>query len=239
MSCCIRTHTWRGIAAGSSRPQATCFCCKPQVQPISLFSVWFESIQPMLNLGPSEPLKLSRMEVWVAVPAFSSVPPVAEIGPLHANKKHSFHNWREKERREALSISGAERSPEGRGSEHAALLGYAPRRAAQAGLTEGAGRSGRLRRARDLLVVPVLGIDRMPGWLGPLNKAVYPKREEYRTRRTARGCPSFGMSTLLAGPENQTICPGIHQPEVGSHEVAWWTPAHCDWMLMPNSACEL
>src|SRR5216684_2757041 len=38
------------------------------------------------------------------------VPPVAEIGPLQANKKHSFHNWRGKERREALSISGAERS---------------------------------------------------------------------------------------------------------------------------------
>jgi ATP-dependent helicase/nuclease subunit A len=94
-------------------------------------------------------------------------------------------------------------------------------------------------RARDLLVVPVLGIDRMSGWLGPLNKAVYPKREEYRTRRTPRGCPSFGMSTLLAGPENQIICPGIHQPEVGSHEVAWWDPAHCDWMLMPNRDCEL
>jgi len=27
---------------------------------------------------------------------------------LQANKKHSFHNWRGKERREALSISGAE-----------------------------------------------------------------------------------------------------------------------------------
>jgi hypothetical protein len=40
----------------------------PQVQPISLFSVWFESIQPMLNFGPSEPLKLSRMEGLVAVP---------------------------------------------------------------------------------------------------------------------------------------------------------------------------
>src|SRR5260370_14626224 len=58
-----------------------------------------------------------------------------EFGPLQANKKHSFHNWRGKERREALSISGAERSPEGRGSEHSAVLGYAPRRAAQAGLT--------------------------------------------------------------------------------------------------------
>lgn len=35
---------------------------------------------------------------------------------------------------------------EGRGSEHGAVLGYAPRRAAQAGLTGGADRSGRLRR---------------------------------------------------------------------------------------------
>src|SRR5260370_13615119 len=69
-----------------------------------------------------------------------------EFGPLQANKKHSFHNWRGKERREALSISGAERSPEGRGSEHGAVLGYAARRAAQAGLTGGADRSGRLRR---------------------------------------------------------------------------------------------
>jgi hypothetical protein len=67
-------------------------------------------------------------------------------GPLQANKKHSFHNWRGKERREALSISGAERSPEGRGSEHGALLVYEPRGAAQAGLTGGADRSSRLRR---------------------------------------------------------------------------------------------
>src|SRR5260370_14793599 len=68
-----------------------------------------------------------------------------EFGALQANKKHSFHNWRGKERREALSISGAERSPEGRGSEHGAVLVYEPRGAAQAGLTGGADRSGRLR----------------------------------------------------------------------------------------------
>jgi hypothetical protein len=85
----------------------------PQVQPISLFSVWFESIQPMLNFGPSEPLKLSRMEALVAVLAHFGCASVAEIGPLQANKKHSFHNWRGKERREALSIWGAERSRRG------------------------------------------------------------------------------------------------------------------------------
>ena len=53
------------------------------------------------------------------------------------------------ERREALSIPGAQRSPgaakrKGRGSEHAAGLGYASSGAAQAGLTEGAERSSRL-----------------------------------------------------------------------------------------------
>jgi len=64
---------------------------------------------------------------------------------LQANKKHSFHSWRklsEGRRCQSPKRSGAE----GRGSEHGAGLGYAPRRAAQAGLTGGADRSGRLRR---------------------------------------------------------------------------------------------
>ena len=52
--------------------------------------------------------------------------------------------------RKALSISGAQRSPgaakrKGRGSEHGAGLVSASRGAAQAGLTEGAERSSRLR----------------------------------------------------------------------------------------------
>src|SRR5580704_10831142 len=62
------------------------------------------------------------------------VPPVAEIGPLQANKKHSFHNWRGKERREALSISGAERSPEGRGSEHGAVFGVCAAQSCTSGI---------------------------------------------------------------------------------------------------------
>jgi hypothetical protein len=49
------------------------------------------------------------------------------------------------ERREALSIPGAKRSRNGRGSEHGALLFFAPRGAAQAGLTEGAERSSKIR----------------------------------------------------------------------------------------------
>jgi hypothetical protein len=49
------------------------------------------------------------------------------------------------ERKEALSIPGAQRSRNGRGSEHGAILVYVPRGAAQAGLTEGDERSSRLR----------------------------------------------------------------------------------------------
>jgi ATP-dependent exoDNAse (exonuclease V) beta subunit len=80
-------------------------------------------------------------------------------------------------------------------------------------------------RARDLLVVPVLGMDRIEGWLTPLDKAIYPKGEERLIRRPARGCPEFGLTTILAGPRNQSVCPGLHHPEAGSHEVVWWDPS--------------
>jgi len=80
-------------------------------------------------------------------------------------------------------------------------------------------------RVRDLLVVPVLGIDRIEGWLTPLDKAIYPKRENRRSPRTARGCPEFGLSTIVVGPANESICPGLHQPEAGSYEVLWWDPS--------------
>ena len=58
-------------------------------------------------------------------------------------KKETFGSWPKLERREALSIPGAKRSPKGRGSEHGAHLFFAPRGAAQAGLTEGAERSSK------------------------------------------------------------------------------------------------
>jgi len=80
-------------------------------------------------------------------------------------------------------------------------------------------------RARDLLVVPVLGIDRIDGWLTPLDKAIYPNRENRRSSSPASGCPEFGLSTILVGPENESICPGLHQAQAGSHEVLWWDPS--------------
>ena len=67
-----------------------------------------------------------------------------ELGLCRPIKKHSFHSWRgvsEGRRCQSPERSGAA----GRGSEHGAGLVYAPRRAAQAGLTGGAERSSRLR----------------------------------------------------------------------------------------------
>jgi hypothetical protein len=60
----------------------------PQEQPIASFQSGSSPIQPMLNFGPSEPLKLSRMEALVAVLAHFWCASEAEIGPLQANKKH-------------------------------------------------------------------------------------------------------------------------------------------------------
>ena len=53
-------------------------------------------------------------------------------------------------------------------------------------------------RARDLLVVPAVGDEERDGWLGPLNKAIYPARDQRRARAAAAGCPAFaGDRTVL------------------------------------------
>src|SRR5258707_9213314 len=73
-----------------------------------------------------------------------------ELGLCRPIKKHSFHSWRgvsEERRCQSPERSGAA----GRGSEHGAGLVYAPRRAAQAGLTGGADRSSRLRRETNVV----------------------------------------------------------------------------------------
>jgi ATP-dependent exoDNAse (exonuclease V) beta subunit len=87
-------------------------------------------------------------------------------------------------------------------------------------------------RARDLLVVPVVGDEERDGWLAPLNKAVYPRREAWRHPKRTRGCPAFhGDRTVLDRPMEYTsagefsVKPGLHSPVVGEHEVVWWDPA--------------
>ncbi|MEW6270465.1 MAG: UvrD-helicase domain-containing protein, partial [Thermodesulfobacteriota bacterium] len=88
-------------------------------------------------------------------------------------------------------------------------------------------------RARDLLVVPVLGDERFEGWLSALDPAVYPPPERAARPEAAQGpgCPKpIGRDTVLVRPAKlygarDTVVPGLHRPEAGAHRVVWWDPA--------------
>jgi ATP-dependent exoDNAse (exonuclease V) beta subunit len=83
-------------------------------------------------------------------------------------------------------------------------------------------------RARDLLVVPSIGDEEFDGWLGPLNKAIYPAHDRYRNATRAEGCPKFGNASVVDRPmfenEEPSVQPGLHTPQEGTHEVVWWDP---------------
>src|SRR5207249_2775353 len=77
-------------------------------------------------------------------------------------------------------------------------------------------------RARDLLVVPVVGDERREGWLSALDPAFYP--EPLRARRPlsseAPGCRPFGEDSVPGRPDDvarpfASVMPGLHQPEAG------------------------
>ena len=87
-------------------------------------------------------------------------------------------------------------------------------------------------RARDLLVVPVVGDEKwQSGWTSCLNPALYPPRERWREARPAPGCPDFGPASVLERPAELdregeiSVQPGLHRPERGDHQVVWWDPA--------------
>lgn len=87
-------------------------------------------------------------------------------------------------------------------------------------------------RARDLLVVPAVGDEPFPldGWLSPLDKALYPARDEWRGSREVEGCPKFGKTSVLDRPRDydgqpeMSVKPGLIVPQTGSHSVVWWDP---------------
>ena len=83
-------------------------------------------------------------------------------------------------------------------------------------------------RARDLLVIPTVGDEELEGWLGPLNKAIYPANDRYRHATPAEGCPKFGDATVVDRPffahDEPSVQPGLHSPQQGTHEVVWWDP---------------
>ncbi|MBS1828309.1 MAG: UvrD-helicase domain-containing protein [Acidobacteria bacterium] len=90
-------------------------------------------------------------------------------------------------------------------------------------------------RARDLLVVPTVGVEERPeGWVAPLNKAIYPDRQRYRKAERAEGCPPFGPESVLTRPfeshDDVSVKPGLHYGREGGAPVVWWDPA-----LLPPS----
>ncbi len=87
-------------------------------------------------------------------------------------------------------------------------------------------------RARDLLVVPVIGDERREGWLGTLHPVIYPAESRRRQPEAATfpNGPAFGLDSVSLRPERapgreRSVAPGVHVPEVGSHRVVWWDPA--------------
>jgi len=83
-------------------------------------------------------------------------------------------------------------------------------------------------RARDLLVIPSVGDEELEGWLGPLNKAIYPAHDRYRHATRAEGCPNFGDASVVDRPffahDEPSVQPGLHSPQLGNHQVVWWDP---------------
>ncbi|MGD0072824.1 MAG: UvrD-helicase domain-containing protein [Candidatus Binataceae bacterium] len=87
-------------------------------------------------------------------------------------------------------------------------------------------------RARDLLIVPVLGDERREGWLGKLNDVLYPESSARRSplSRQPPGCPPFGEDCVKvrpakAPPKEKGVAPGAHRPATGDHQVVWWDPS--------------
>jgi ATP-dependent exoDNAse (exonuclease V) beta subunit len=87
-------------------------------------------------------------------------------------------------------------------------------------------------RARDLLIVPAVGDQRRDGWLGGLNRVIFPSQAQALTplERKPAGCPLF-RSTLaghrppLVSLNGGGVAPGAHHPESGKHCVVWWDAA--------------
>ncbi len=94
-------------------------------------------------------------------------------------------------------------------------------------------------RARDVLVVPVIGDGPYEGgWVEPLMPAVYPSEATRRAPSNAVGCPAFvSKDSVMNRPEGDparpyTVAPGLHAfriPVPGSriptaYDVTWWDP---------------
>jgi len=86
-------------------------------------------------------------------------------------------------------------------------------------------------RARDLVVVPVVGDDAgIEDWLRVLSPAIFPPPARRRAARARPDCPAFGPDTVRERPEQGSsslfgpVAPGEHVPEAGEHRVVFWDP---------------
>ncbi len=85
-------------------------------------------------------------------------------------------------------------------------------------------------RARDLLVVPVVGDEKVEGWVDVFHPVVYPKGIDRRNASPAPACPPFGDDSVYERPvksnrwAEDSVRPGLHRPEAGKHDVVWWDP---------------
>ncbi len=97
-------------------------------------------------------------------------------------------------------------------------------------------------RARDLLVVPVVGDARQEGWVDVLHPVLYPRPEDSRSARVAAGCPRFGPQSVIDRPERAafgvSVMPGLHTAEAGGHEVVWWDPAVLELDKAPTTGLQ-
>jgi ATP-dependent exoDNAse (exonuclease V) beta subunit len=105
-------------------------------------------------------------------------------------------------------------------------------------------------RARDLLVVPAIGDDPTPGsgpqigsewWVSPLYAAMYPPAERRRKPSGAKGCPKFGIDSVLVRPDGDpaddtNVRPGAHAFGSGNeaYSVVWWDPRILDLGKTPS-----
>lgn len=87
-------------------------------------------------------------------------------------------------------------------------------------------------RARDLLVVPVVGDAEFEGgWTGPLNRAVYPTMAMRRSPEPVSDLPVFRKDSVFRRPDDDpftsaTVQPGRHRcgEGDGAYDVVWWDP---------------
>ena len=83
-------------------------------------------------------------------------------------------------------------------------------------------------RARELLVVPVVGDGRVEGWVDPLHRVVYPRPGRAPVAHIR--CPPFGRDTVSYRPpkvdafaQANAVSPGEYAFE--AHKVVWWDPS--------------